>query len=228
MKDNPGDYKLYVFAHNFKYDDSFKSAVEKIRRRGATLLWLYAPGWAHGTDCGTHCMRELTGIDFVRAARPMVAGVTMEGSGGRRFMGLPDVPVAPLFVPRDPDKILGRYEDGSPGLASYRQGGSRTIFYGGWQMDQLFIRSVLEDAGVFVYSDSNDPVEANERLFTLHARYAGRKCVRMPCRTDVLDVFGRRIVACGVNSFEFDAALHTTYLFYFGSDADILLQKLAH
>ena len=189
------------------------------------MLWLYAPGWAHGTDCGLKCMKDLTGIDFEKAPSPMVAGVTMEGPGGR-FMGMPDTPVAPLFYPTKPDRILGRYSDGNPGLAEIRQGKSVSIFYGGWQTDQAFIRDVLKKAGVFVYSDSNDPTEANEKLFTLHARYAGTKTVRLPRRTTVLDVFGRRIVARNVDKFNFDAKLHTTYLFYLSDAADELLAKL--
>ena len=225
MKDNPGDYRLYVFAHNFKYDDAFRDAVARIRERGATMLWLYAPGWAHGTDCGTECMKELTGIGFVKAPSPMLAGVTMEGPGGG-FMGMPLKPVSPLFYPLRPDMVIGRYSDGNPGLAEIRQGKSTSIFYGGWQMDQAFIRDVLKKSGVFVYSDSNDPTEANEKLFTLHARYAGTKIVRLPRRTTVLDVFGRRIVARNVDKFSFDAKLHTTYLFYLSDDADALLEKL--
>jgi len=122
--------------------------------------------------------------------------------------------------------VLGRYSDGNPGLAEIRQGKSTSIFYGGWQTDQRFIRDMLKKAGVFVYSDSNDPVEANEKLFTLHARYAGTKKVRLPGKSTVLDVFGRRIVARGVDSFEFDAKLHETYLFYLSDDADALLEKL--
>ena len=225
MKDNPGDYKLYVFAHDFKYDDAFRDAVARIRERGATMLWLYAPGWAHGTDCGTDCMKELTGMDFAKAPSPMLAGVTMEGPGGR-FMGMPETSVAPLFYPLRPDKVLGRYSDGNPGLAEFRQNKANSIFYGGWQVDQTFIRDMLKTAGVFVYCDSNDPTEANEKLFTLHARYAGKKTVRIPRRTTVLDIFGRRIVARNADSFCFDAKLHTTYLFYLADDADALLEKL--
>ena len=155
----------------------------------------------------------------------MLAGVTMEGDGGR-FMGLPGTQVSPLFYPLKPDKVLGRYSDGNPGLAEIRQGKSLSIFYGGWQMDQPFIRDVLKKADVFVYCDSNDPTEANEKLFTLHARYAGTKTVRLPHRTTVLDVFGRRIVVRNADKFSFEAKLHTTYLFYLSDDADALLEKL--
>ena len=52
------------------------------------------------------------------------------------------------------------------------------------------------------------------------------KTVRLPRKTDVLDVFGRRVVARGVDSFDFDAKLHKTYLFYLSDDADALLDKL--
>ena len=77
-----------------------------------------------------------------------------------------------------------------------------------------------------VWCDSGDPVEANERLFTLHAREPGVKTVRLPRKTDVLDVFGRRIVARGAESFTFSAPLHTSHLFYYGDDAEELRTRL--
>ena len=93
-------------------------------------------------------------------------------------------------------------------------------------MDQAFIRDVLNTAGVFVYCDSNDPTEANEKLFTLHARYAGKKTVRLPRKATVVDVFNRRVVAKDADTFSFDAPLHSSWLFYFADDAEELLKSL--
>ena len=75
-----------------------------------------------------------------------------------------------------------------------------------------------------VYCESDDPIEANDALFTLHARSAGTKTVRLPRKTTVVDLVGRRVVARDTDVFSFDAALHSTHLFYYGDDAEEYLR----
>ena len=77
-----------------------------------------------------------------------------------------------------------------------------------------------------IYTSTDDPMEANGSLVTLHARFAGKKTVTLPMRTTVLDVFNRRIVAKDADTFSFDAPLHSSWLFYLGDDAEALAERL--
>ena len=129
-------------------------------------------------------------------------------------------------MPISADEVVGTYDNGRPGLAMVRTGGSQSWFYGGWQVDVPFLLDLYRRAGVHVYCDTTDPVEANDRLVTLHARFPGRKTIRLPRKTTVLDVYGRRIIARGVDAFTFSAELHSSHLFYFADDAEDLLRKL--
>ena len=79
---------------------------------------------------------------------------------------------------------------------------------------------------MFLFIDSLDPMEANERFVTMHVRRAGVKTIRLPRKASVVDVFNRQLVARDVDSFSFDAPLHSSWLFYCGDDADELLEKL--
>ena len=88
------------------------------------------------------------------------------------------------------------------------------------------LRERYARAGVHVYCDTDDPVEANGSLFTLHARRAGKKTVTLPRRTTVLDVYNARIVARDADTFTFDAPLHSSWLFYYGDDAEALADSL--
>ena len=88
------------------------------------------------------------------------------------------------------------------------------------------LREIYARVGVHVYSRTGDPVEANDRLFTLHARFAGAKTVTLPRKTTVLDVFNRRVVAKDADAFSFDAPLHSSWLFYFGDDAERVLDAV--
>ena len=76
------------------------------------------------------------------------------------------------------------------------------------------LRELYARAGVHVYSRTGDPIEANDRLFTLHARFPGVKTVSLPRKATVFDVFNRRVVAKDADTFSFDAPLHSSWLFY--------------
>ena len=222
LKHRPGDYKLYVFLNLFKCDADTVEAVKRLRERGASMVWLYAPGYLNSQCLAS--MRELTGIEFGKTEAPAVAGVRMVEDGS--FMGTPECKVSPLFYPLAPDKTFGTYEDGRPGLAGVKVGRSKNYFFGGWQFDQRFIRLMLRQAGVHMYCASDDPVEANDSLFTLHARTEGVKTVRLPRRATVVDVFARKIVARDVDSFSFRAKIHSSHLFYYGADGETFLMFL--
>ena len=203
-----GTYKLYVFLNQFVFDDGLIMAVEQIYARGATVLWLTAPGWS---NCNSlEDMKRLTGMTFAQSTVG-VAGVKMKRGG--RFMGMPGVRVAERFYPVRPDEVLGTYEDGSPGVAASRIGKGQAVFSGPWQLDLPFAKELVRRARVHVWCDSGDPVEANDRLFTLHARTPGRKKVFLPRAATVVDVFGNKVVARKTDTFTFDAALHSSHLF---------------
>lgn len=214
LENHPGDYKLYVFLYNMHYTESVRRAVAKLRNRGATILWTWAPGWSTGSRCGIDCMEDLTGIRFAQFGKPMDARVVKKDG---KKMGQASPKVKPLFYPVTPcDEVLGTY-DGSdkPGLAVFKQGKSTVFFSGTWQLDMDFIRQVIERAGVFTYVDSHDPIEANEKLFALHARYPGKKTVKLPQKVAaVYDVFGKKIIAEDADTFTFEAPLHSSWLFY--------------
>ena len=216
-----GDYKLYVFLNAVAWDDAFKSAVERLRARGAAILWLYAPGFVKDNENGVAYMKELTGIAFEKASEPLVAGVTLKDG---RFMGTPKEKVSPMFYPSAPEETLGVYENGRAGLAAFRIGNSQTFFSGAWQLDRPFVRELYRRANVHVWCESDDPVEAGAGLFTLHARSPGVKTVRLAEKATVVDVFAKRIVARETDTFSFTASLHSTHLFYFGPGAERLLK----
>ena len=74
-----------------------------------------------------------------------------------------------------------------------------------------------------LFGDTLDIFEANERFLSFHARNAGKKTIRLPRKTTVVDVFNQKVVARDVDSFTFDAPLHSSWLFCFADDAESLL-----
>ena len=225
LENHAGDYRLYVFPNAWRYDARFASAVARLRARKCMILWFYAPGYVSMDGAGTETMERLTGLRFERVAGKTAAELTM--ADGRK-MGIPSPEVEPLFRCVSPEaKTLGTYANGDVGAAAVKDGESVGVFCGTWRPDVPFLRKMVQASGAHVFCASGDPLEANARLISFHARYPGRKTIRLPRKTTVLDVFARRIVARDVDEFSFDAKLHSSHLFYYGNDAADLLARLA-
>ena len=223
LADHPGNYKLYVFLNCYKYDDKFLAAIKKLQQKKCVLLWLYAPGFWKGLSGNIANMKSLTGLDFEVLTNTSAAVKLKDG----RIMGTPAAKINPLFAVKNKNaQIMGTYPNGKTGIAAVKTGKALTIYSGAWQLDTLFIRKILDKAGVFRYIDSDDPLDANNRLIVLHARRNGKKMVKLPVKTDVLDIFAQKIIARKRNHFESDFNLHETKLFYCGDDAESLLTKL--
>ncbi len=212
LPDNPGHYKLYVFLDLLRYNEKVLEAVRKIRRSGATILWLYAPGWMGSGECSVSAMERLTGITFEEMNTGHVdAGVTVSSDG--RYMGMP-TRVARMFTPTRKGAVLGLYNNGRVGLARFAIDGGKTYYFGGCQLDQKFIGELEEDAGVHRYTRTDDPMEANDGFFTLHARTPGVKTVKLPRKVcEVFDILNDRVIARETDTFTFESRLHETWFF---------------
>ena len=223
LADNPGDYRLYVFVNCHKRTPALVRAVEKLRARDCTILWTYAPGFVSDEGNSVDSMKALTGMDFIRCEGRFNPELTL-ADGSKTGAVTPGV--EPLFAVARPDEVLGRYANGEVGFAAVKTGRASSVFCGTYCLETPILRRIAKSAGVFLFSDSCDALEANERFVTLHVRRAGSKTIRLPRKTDVIDVFSRRIVAKGTDAFTFEAPLHSSWLFYFADDAGELLKGL--
>ena len=221
------NYKLYIFAGCFRYDDRFLEAVQKLRKKEVTLFWLYAPGIFRNFDRNLRNMETLTGFRF-----QMHDELPAELSLGKgNFLGLENELLRPGFsIPPQPGvKRLYNYTDTRfCGYAEKSEpDGALSIFCGAYRIPWHFYMNLARRAGVHIFTEGGDPMEANEHMLTLHARFPGVKTVKLPGKADVIDVYHGRKIASGVESFTFDAPLHSSWLFYFGPDGNDLLKKIS-
>jgi len=62
------DYKLYIFLNTFRVTPQQRDAIHsRLKRNGATALWVYAPGYIGSEGLSTKNMQALTGIRLVES-----------------------------------------------------------------------------------------------------------------------------------------------------------------
>ena len=227
-KDMP-DYRLYVMANAYSLTAAQREAVwAKARRNGATVLWLYAAGFADpgaakrmaaanvSKTVGMNvAMIDKTFYPQFRVAAggsPYLKGTfasrtygelgrPVETGVGRRLT--PQRFVNPGFFVDDPEAtVLGRYADGRAAMALRETNGVRSVWCGAPVVQAELLRSVAAGAGCHVYLDSDDVLYATADYVAVHADGNGRRTVRFPRACTPCEVYENRAYGKGVKSID--------------------------
>lgn len=134
-------YQLYIFVNQYDIAPAVRAQIAR-KCEGKTVLWLYAPDYAHDGKCDVSNICAVTGMT-VAASQSAHGGLVYDGQA--IDYGL----AAPYFCVCDSDaRALAYFEDGTVAVA--QKGGS--IYAATCNLPSALLRDILKRAGVFVYS----------------------------------------------------------------------------
>lgn len=236
------DYKLYVMINQYALTDAEREAVyAKARRNAATVLWLYAPGFAdlsaerklsdeHVSKTVGMTVRCVARTAFPHfrvdpSAHPALADV----SPSRRF-GVIDADlhsniwldrslvqpayVNPYFFIDDPcARVLGRFcSDGKAALAFVERDGVKSVYAATPVVQAELLRAVARLAGCHVYADGDDVLYANEHFVAIHAARDGVRRIRFARKCSPYEMYERRSYGNNVEAIDVKLRLGETRL----------------
>ncbi|MDO9465595.1 MAG: hypothetical protein Q7J67_09920 [bacterium] len=225
------DYKLYIFLNCFQYDNKTLNAIRKIQSKDVTMMWCYAPGFIHDMKADLNNMKNLTGIEFgmikdksspltdiVNFTNEFTSGNFNNTSYGAKYS------FAPLFYVCDNEaEVLGVYrENKRPSFAVKNVNKSNSIFCGSNKISPDLLLSIAKGAGVHIYSDSLDFIDANEEFLMFHSAQGGQKTISLNKKSDVVDIFEGEVLFKNVDTFSFEIPKERTKVFFVGDSAKFL------
>lgn len=198
------DYKLYVFLNAFYVEPARREAIRaKLRRNGATALFVYAPGYLGPQGESLAAMEQLTGIRLACSdveGRPQIllepGDLLARGLDTANPMGADRLTVAPIFAADDPAAhVAGRLVDGGrPGLVVKRSGGFTSVYSGAMTLPPGLMRNIARAAGVHIWLETDDALYTDAQWAGVHAAADGVKTLNLPGRFRVTDALtGRRL-----------------------------------
>lgn len=208
------EYKVYIFLDCFCLTDQQRKTVESLRSDNRTLIWFYAPGYASQESLSQERMENLTGFRFEQNEKGLLQGVTASG----QTLGLHKVQKTLFTVP--PEEGVSCLATGLEELQSKTVVARRD--YGDWisvfsaipGISSALLRDLYVEAGVHVYSDSDDVLSANRSWLMLHTRSAGTKTVHLPrLYQRVTEITREEVVGENLSSFSIDLPQHVTAIF---------------
>ena len=189
------DYKLYIFMNCFSLNNESRRAIcEKVKKRGATALFLYAQGFINPDEeqrLSVQNIQALTEIQMEQQDVSLFTSFRLEedyanaiGSDDRKIYGIMDrnplpgctliytaqpVYAYPLFIPSDPNaEVLARFtQTNQPALVRKKANGFTSIFSGTYWLSSDIVRNIAKDAGCHIYQTQGDYVFANESFISI-------------------------------------------------------------
>jgi hypothetical protein len=235
------NYKLYIFMNCFSLDDDSRRAIcEKIKKRGATALFLYAQGFINPNKekrLDVHNLEELTGIRITQRDEAVLTSFRLDTAyanavdgDDRKLYGYIDrmpmpgcsliyaaqQPYAyPFFVPCDEGAdVLARFaQNGEPALVRKTVDGFTSVFSGTYWLSSEIVRAIAKEAGCHIYQNQGDYVFANESFVTIHAKESGQKTIQFKQACTPFEVYEGKTYGENVSKICFDMKVGETKMF---------------
>lgn len=143
-------YSFYIFLNQYELTDESRAQIDAFcRKKGKTVLWLYAPDYAANGENDVRRISDVTGI---------TAAETDHNPGRLVWKDVPTFSAdAPHFVIDDVEaEIAARFEDGSAAVAKKERDGFTSIYASLYRLPSGLLRQLLTESGIFLYS--HDPL----------------------------------------------------------------------
>lgn len=185
------DYKVYVIANLFYLTPEKKAIIEKLRKAGKNIVWLYAPGYLNADGHDVKNIKDLTGFSVFEQVSPR---------GGRAFllseeemMPDSDITMGPNFLFDDKQaKMLAYkslYDKYEPCFASRKEGDAMEYYSTMGFLSRTAWKDIFRECGVHNYEASGKPVIwASESFISING-LPGTYTITLPRPRTVKQVF---------------------------------------
>lgn len=125
----------------------------------------------------------------------------------------------PVFQPDVSDAaVWGRaVRDGGPVIAVKDFADWRSVYVASTPIPASVLNRLYKEAGVHVYTDSYDNLEANQAWISIHASKAGVKTIRLPRATPVFNIMTNTLIGTHINEFQIEMKKGQTAIFVLGN-----------
>ena len=197
-------YRLYVVLNALSLDEATRDALwAQAARDDATVLFLYAPGYAGEHNLHAARITRMTGMAVAIEAGPASPDYRLEAAHPLA-RGLdptqplcPGPDLAPRPVIADPAaEVIARFADsGGVALARKTHQGVTVLYCTSVNVPVPLLRNIAREAGAHVYIDGDDSLYTDGQYLAVHTASDGTKTIQLPAARRVVDVIAGETIA---------------------------------
>ena len=177
-------YKLFIFLDSFELSEQAKEVIsQRFKKKGKTILWCYAPGYICENKADVSNISELTDISVCN-----YSGNDTTAIGYGVEYGF-DCRYDAMFFASD-GEVLAKYKgDGKTALARKKLKDYTSVYSALGNLPSRVLREIAKDAGVFVYSEDDNPVYVNNLFIGVCSHTDGTLSLNIPKSGQLKNLF---------------------------------------
>ncbi len=209
--------KLYIFLNCFALTEKERMAIKRYCQ-GSTCVFFYANGLIKDPYLDAKNMEELLGVKM-RMEEGNIKGQIKVMGGNPLTEKVADFGVdhqlSPVFYPEGEVEVLGTYEEnGFPALWRKRSKFYNTIYIGTLTAPSTLLRNIAKEAGVHIFSEMDDVVEADDGFLCISARDEGERRIKLKKKATVEDALTGEVIGKNIDQFKLRLKKGETRLFF--------------
>ncbi|MBE6388635.1 MAG: hypothetical protein E7043_00505 [Lentisphaerae bacterium] len=171
-------YKVLVIMGGAALSDGARKELEKLKSDGRTIIWLWGAGSILNEKFTEKGIRELTQLDIRMTPEQEFPHLSEDG-----------------WLP---GKIVPGFE---PQEISRKFAGWRSIYFGTADVAPAKFRDILDEAGVFIYSKTDDVISVSRSAMMLLGSTPGVKNIQLPGRRNVRNLRTKELIGEDIDRF---------------------------
>ena len=232
-------HKVNIFISPYEITSSDNEKIQEyLTNSGGYAVWIYGAGYSDGTyqTNTTANMKAVTGFDIeiaegdhaLQTKIDNVNNALVDGVQNTLF-GTHSQFISPQFYISSTDScsVLGHHTDGgeiSLGIKEYN--GYKSIYSACPGLPTDLLRNILSEAGVHVYSESNnDVIYSNSRYIALHSVVEEDKTIHLKGNYAVYDEFAGKYLSLNTNVINYHHLSNDTKVFRLDPVGGVVLPR---
>jgi len=209
--------KLYIFLNCFALSDKERVAIRRYCQN-STCVFFYANGLINDPSLNVDNMEELLGVR-IRMEEGNIRGQVEVLPNNPLTQGVADFGVdnelSPIFSVQEEVEVLGRYkENGSPAVWAKWGEPYNRIYIGTLIAPASLLRNIAKRAGVHIYSEADDVVEADDGFLCVSAREEGERTIILRGKARVEDALTGQVLGDNLSQLKLEMKKGETRLFF--------------
>jgi len=127
--------------------------------------------------------------------------------------------IGPIIYVDDPEAtVLGEVSIlDQPGFCVKEMDGWTSVYCAAPMINQYLMRNIAREAGVHIWSNSDDVILPGRSIVMMHADIGGEKVIHLPTPTDVYECYDGRLIGKNLTEIRATMKAHDTKIYFLGS-----------
>ncbi|MCD6408244.1 beta-galactosidase, partial [bacterium] len=198
------NHKFFIFLNCFAPEEKNRKDIEKIKKNGNVLLWIYTAGLYRDDKITIKGIKELTGIDIKLEKKEILLKIKLDKRNILEIFGKDfkitsygvNLKVSPFFYSCDRKAVtLGKIRNTEfPGFVFRDFKNWKSVYSSAPVLPAFLLREMAKMAGCHIFCEDDVVIYGNKSILSVVVNEKGEYKINLPERKKIYDLFEEKFL----------------------------------